>query len=666
MRTEDELNRKRVLLTLGMGILVLSLSGICSVTAFADASRARSFAESHILYILIPPDVSKEAFLHPGDALKRRLYRLIAEGLALQNNSAYTGDDMVVIFLDHEGEPILPDLEEARLFRPHPGSTPSSPPHNLTFTFRSPDCPWEGKERAVLHKAATAFYRVIKEVYGDPAFAITVNVRKDPTIPFWGVYSPSTNEILLSSASHLDVFCHEIIHAFRDDDMIRVSSYEEGMTVAAEVEVFNRLPAYTFWDEHHEYPDDVFYEGLNNEVISPFQGRFDYASPLLLLRYQLAGYAWGKVLLENPDFFSAFNRELYSGALSDPYLLETPPGLFDIAAAQLSTVEGKPFAVWYGQQAILGPAPPAGSFLYQNISNFVVYLFYRDDSGNEQVLPDTMINWAVYDYRDKPLDHGSALTSDLGWISFAPDVPADYRGRIKMAASATTVDGEIISEALRSFGEEEGVFGVLPEDDSGVIDIVPLDQPTSAVRIDVVNGAFSVPLLTSVKGRFVSIFRGKEGRSFSRQFNKDAGSYFLLMTEGETAADLALSQSVESVPEAAMQDLVFTVTITNTGPGLSTDLVLTDTLDGGGSFVFAASSQGSCVGHSGILTCALNSLAAGSTATVIIEVSPFSEGSITNSAEITANGYDPDITNNTATASFTVKTITPRVPAAHR
>ncbi len=115
-----------------------------------------------------------------------------------------------------------------------------------------------------------------------------------------------------------------------------------------------------------------------------------------------------------------------------------------------------------------------------------------------------------------------------------------------MVTSAATDDGEIISETLRSFGEEEGVFGVLTENDSGTVDIIALDQPAAAEHVDVVNGAFSATSLTSLRGRFLAVFTGEEGRSFSRQFNKDASSYFLLMDEGEAATGNAESAVTSS------------------------------------------------------------------------------------------------------------------------
>jgi hypothetical protein len=64
----------------------------------------------------------------------------------------------------------------------------------------------------------------------------------------------------------------------------------------------NHLPAYFYWDRNHGYAHDVWYEALNNNKIGATRGMFGW-SINVLLEYQLSGYAWGKVLLENPQFF---------------------------------------------------------------------------------------------------------------------------------------------------------------------------------------------------------------------------------------------------------------------------------------------------------------------------------------------------------------------------
>ena len=139
--------------------------------------------------------------------------------------------------------------------------------------------------------------------------------------------------MVIRNAAAQDLFCHEMIHAFRDDYVVSLNSYEEGMTRAAEVEVFDRLDAYTSTFEDHAYYYDVFYEELNNPVIGSQFGSFNQTFPntFFLLRYQLSGYAWAKPLIENPTFLAEFNREYYAAVLSDPTTAWMESKLLDIA-----------------------------------------------------------------------------------------------------------------------------------------------------------------------------------------------------------------------------------------------------------------------------------------------------------------------------------------------
>src|SRR5262249_37144659 len=149
--------------------------------------------------------------------------------------------DKIVVFVDADGKAILPHLEAAQTLA-------SFSANELTFTFDSKDYPWTDAQLAVLKNAITDFYPVIKSIYGNPAFSLNINIRQDPTIGYDGLYFPSLNEMVMRSPSRLDVLGHEMVHSFRDDLVITLPSFEEGMTRAAEVELFDRLPQYQYWD----------------------------------------------------------------------------------------------------------------------------------------------------------------------------------------------------------------------------------------------------------------------------------------------------------------------------------------------------------------------------------------------------------------------------------
>jgi uncharacterized repeat protein (TIGR01451 family) len=122
---------------------------------------------------------------------------------------------------------------------------------------------------------------------------------------------------------------------------------------------------------------------------------------------------------------------------------------------------------------------------------------------------------------------------------------------------------------------------------------------------------------------------------------------------GGCAVDLVLTQTDSPDPVQTGQNLTYTLTVQNTGTAPASNVVVTDTLPGGVTFVSATASQGSCAGTSTV-TCNLGSLAGGATATVTIVVQPTANGTLSNTAQVSMTETDPTPANNTATATATV------------
>ncbi len=119
-------------------------------------------------------------------------------------------------------------------------------------------------------------------------------------------------------------------------------------------------------------------------------------------------------------------------------------------------------------------------------------------------------------------------------------------------------------------------------------------------------------------------------------------------------ADLSLTKSDSPDPVAAGQNLVYTVTVVNSGPSTATAVTVTDTLPGGVTYVSGSVSGGSCSHASGTVTCGLGSMGNGASRTVTIVVTPTAAGTITNTASVLATEGDPNTTNNSASATTTV------------
>jgi len=526
----------------------LCLSVLLSVRVFAQARvHPEGVRKNNVLFVNLPSDVSKQNVEFADEVLKGRLHRLASQ-LAVQEPGA---TDLVVMFVDRTGQVILPDRE---LIRSRMGggevssadllpaadtstaanmSAADTPANRITFTFNSPAYPWSSAEIQTLSSALNTFYPVINQVYGNPAFDIIMNVRKDPNAPAVGLYYPAFNEVVIKTLDYgLDVICHELIHAFRDDNITWLDMYEEGMTRAAEVEVYNRLPTFVHWDENHSYEYDVFYEGLSKPQIGSAGGDFfnGYISPLL--RYQLAGYAWGKALIANDNFFRDFNSRYYARILQDPSVPGTEAALLDIASSVQASLEGLAFRKWYPKQSVFQTSPPQGYFVYQRVQSYlgtVVDYFQRDSAGRETMKPNSLVKWVVSDFQGVTLSTGSGLTSASGWVSFTPSVPNGYTGRIKVVVSANSPQGTIRDTSFRYVGMESGVFGVVRNASFGLLTITAKNGSIAPISVNVVNGGFSLPSLAAVRGEFTAVFQPSGGASLSKQFIKDGSNYFLFI-----------------------------------------------------------------------------------------------------------------------------------------
>jgi uncharacterized repeat protein (TIGR01451 family) len=117
--------------------------------------------------------------------------------------------------------------------------------------------------------------------------------------------------------------------------------------------------------------------------------------------------------------------------------------------------------------------------------------------------------------------------------------------------------------------------------------------------------------------------------------------------------DLALTLSDAPDPVEARSDLTYTANVL-TGATPMSQVVLTDPLPAGATFVSATSSHGTCIGGATV-TCSFGDLAAGVLATVQISVRTGGAAVLTNTASITTTSADPQLANNTATVTTAVE-----------
>ncbi|MGH9779514.1 MAG: choice-of-anchor Q domain-containing protein, partial [Candidatus Acidiferrales bacterium] len=128
--------------------------------------------------------------------------------------------------------------------------------------------------------------------------------------------------------------------------------------------------------------------------------------------------------------------------------------------------------------------------------------------------------------------------------------------------------------------------------------------------------------------------------------------------ESSADADLAITKADSPDPVNRGDNLTYTLTVTNNGPGGAGDVQVVDNLPAGLAFVSAMPSQGTCMEAALMVTCDLGIVASGGNATIDIVVTTTAAGMLTNTATVTTTSNDPDVSNNTDTENTVVNPVT--------
>ncbi|WP_154222273.1 DUF11 domain-containing protein [Marinicella rhabdoformis] len=110
-------------------------------------------------------------------------------------------------------------------------------------------------------------------------------------------------------------------------------------------------------------------------------------------------------------------------------------------------------------------------------------------------------------------------------------------------------------------------------------------------------------------------------------------------------ADLSITKTDSADPVTPGDALTYTIRVDNAGPSLASNVVVTEVLPAGVTFV---STVGCTEDPNGVPTCSLGDIASGgfATYTVAVNVNNNASGTLTNNVSVTSDTTDPDTSNN--------------------
>jgi uncharacterized repeat protein (TIGR01451 family) len=121
-----------------------------------------------------------------------------------------------------------------------------------------------------------------------------------------------------------------------------------------------------------------------------------------------------------------------------------------------------------------------------------------------------------------------------------------------------------------------------------------------------------------------------------------------------------MSQAAATNPVVTGSNLVYTITVTNSGPGTALNVVVTDPLPA--NLTFLSASAGSFGG--GTFTCNLGNLASGAGAAIYVTNRAVTVGTITNTATATTDSSDSSPANNSASVATVIRPPSANIIAA--
>lgn len=313
-------------------------------------------------------------------------------------------------------------------------------------------------------------------------------------------------------------FVHCLLLAYVGPNAYGFDAFQEGIVRAATMKVCRTAGALPVALDgalvegviDNTYDVGSFYDWYNQRALSGPQFiasnlREDPLPPggslggVYLLRYQMAGSAWQKLITENAGFIAEFNRRYYASPGSGSNIAQLvaigQAALDTVKGLANATVEGLSFAEWFRRQHILDTYPTRGRrLLVQPVpitgglggSDFGVYdvsatYFLSQPGNNESLLSATAypIFWDQDFNRVFPGPQEDVMPIAGAYGSVTPNLPNLYGGQSYRA----TIDIPVADQIARAYvpvGSIATATNPVPNNFYGTVSGLNLPQGSTA------------------------------------------------------------------------------------------------------------------------------------------------------------------------------------------
>ncbi|HJU56709.1 MAG TPA: hypothetical protein VJ715_19140, partial [Pyrinomonadaceae bacterium] len=234
-------------------------------------------------------------------------------------------------------------------------------------------------------------------------------------------------------------------------------------------------------------------------------------------------------------------------------------------------------------------------------------------------------------------------------------VTTDFANSPDVAQSVYTATGFIVAGGFSRYSSSSDDFAIARYDLSGTLDSTFDTDGKLTMRISNADERI-YGVAREFDNKIVAAgFAAVEGsnpvtRDFAVARFNPSGTLDATTLTDLTRPDLIVTKSGPGENVIAGNNFTYNISVHNQGPGNATNVVLTDTIPAGLTYVSHTASNGTSGESSGTVTNNIGTLAANTTATLSITVSPGSNtGLFANTASVTLTESDLNTNNNSAT-----------------